>query len=77
MKTIRSGEAATVEGRNEGAHPDLRYRDEGEEGGGEAYRPAIMRLANGRYACIQAGDPLPRGARAVSRWDTNQWRAFD
>jgi hypothetical protein len=42
-----------------------------------AYRPAIVRLPNGRYACFQAGDVLPRGARAVSRWDTNQWYAFN
>jgi hypothetical protein len=42
-----------------------------------AYRPAIVRLPNGRYACFQAGDILPQGARAVSRWGTNQWRAYD
>jgi hypothetical protein len=42
-----------------------------------AYRPAILRLANGRYACFHAGDALPVGARAVSRWGTNQWRAYD
>ena len=42
-----------------------------------AYRPAILRLANGRYACFQAGQPLPRGARAVSRWGTDRWRAYD
>jgi hypothetical protein len=42
-----------------------------------AYRPAILRLPNGRYACFQAGDALPRGARAVSRWGSNQWRAYD
>jgi hypothetical protein len=28
-----------------------------------AYRPAIVRLPNGRYACFQAGDALPQGAR--------------
>jgi len=30
-----------------------------------AYRHAIVRLPNGRYACLQAGegDVLPRGAR--------------
>ena len=32
-----------------------------------AYRPALGRLPNGRYACFQAGNPFPRGARAVSR----------
>ena len=32
-----------------------------------AYRPAIVRLPNGRYACFQAGDAFLRGARAVSR----------
>jgi len=42
-----------------------------------AYRPAILQLANGRYACFQAGQPLPRGARAVSRWGTNRWRAYN
>jgi hypothetical protein len=42
-----------------------------------AYRPAILRLANGRYACFYAGHPLPQGARAVSRWGTNQWRSFN
>jgi hypothetical protein len=42
-----------------------------------AYRPAIVRLPNGRYACFYAGDPLPQGARAVSRWGTNQWRAYE
>jgi hypothetical protein len=42
-----------------------------------AYRPAIVRLPNGRYACFQAGDPLPQGARAVSRWGTNRWRAYE
>ena len=31
-----------------------------------AYRPAIVRLPNGRYACFQAGDALPRGARGQS-----------
>ena len=42
-----------------------------------AYRPAIVRLPNGRYAFFYAGDPLPQGARAVSRWDTNRWRAYE
>ena len=42
-----------------------------------AYRPAIVRLPNGRYACFQAGHPLPQGARAVSRWGTNQWHAYN
>jgi hypothetical protein len=42
-----------------------------------AYRPAIVRLPNGRYACLQAGDVLPRGARGVSRWGTNQWRTYN
>jgi hypothetical protein len=40
------------------------------------YRPAIVRLPNGRYACVQAGEPLPQGARAVSRWGTNRWRDY-
>ena len=42
-----------------------------------AYRPAIVRLPNGRYACFQAGDILPQGARPVSRWGMNQWRAYN
>jgi hypothetical protein len=41
------------------------------------YRPAIVRLPNGRYACFQAGDALPQGARAVSRWGTDRWRAYE
>ena len=40
-----------------------------------AYRPAIVRLANGRYVWSHAGYPLPQGAHTVSRWDANQWRA--
>ena len=43
----------------------------------KAYGPAVLRLPNGRYACLQAGHPLPRGARVVSRWGTNQWRAYE
>ena len=42
-----------------------------------AYRPAVVRLPNGRYACLQAGDAVPRGARAVSRWGANGWRAYE
>ena len=42
-----------------------------------AYRPAVVRLPNGRYACFQAGDILPQGARAVSRWGTDRWRSYD
>ena len=41
-----------------------------------AYRPAIVRLPNGRYACFQAGDVLPQGARPVSRWGTDRWRVY-
>ena len=40
------------------------------------YRPAIVRLANGRYAWLHAGYPLPQGAHMVSRWGINQWRAY-
>jgi hypothetical protein len=39
-----------------------------------AYRPAIVRLANGRYVWLHDGYPLPQGARMVSRWGINQWR---
>ena len=42
-----------------------------------AYSPAIVRLPNGRYACFQAGDILPQGAHAVSRWATDRWRAYE
>jgi hypothetical protein len=31
-----------------------------------AYRPAIVRLPNGRYACFHTGDALPQGARGQS-----------
>ena len=42
------------------------------------YSPAVVRLVNGRYAWTPyAGSPLPRGARAVSRWGTNRWRACE
>jgi hypothetical protein len=41
------------------------------------YRPAILRLPNGRYACFHAGDILPQGARAVSRWGTGRWHAYE
>ncbi len=42
------------------------------------YSPAVVRLANGRYSWIPyAGSPLPQGARTVSRWDTNRWRACE
>ena len=50
---------------------------EAKKAAARAYRPAIVRLVNGRYACFQAGNPLPHGARAVSRWGTGQWRAYD
>jgi hypothetical protein len=50
---------------------------EAKKAAARAYRPAIVRLPNGRYGCFHAGDILPQGARAVSRWDTNQWRAYD
>lgn len=40
-----------------------------------AYSPAIVRLANGRYSWVHPGNPLPPGARAVSHWGINRWRA--
>ena len=49
---------------------------EAKKAAARAYRPAILRLPNGRYACFQAGDPLPQGARAVSRWGTNRWHSY-
>ena len=42
-----------------------------------AYRPAVVRLPNGRYACLQAGDAVPRGARAISRWGAGGWRSYE
>ena len=50
---------------------------EAKKAAARAYRPAILRLPNGRYACFQARDALPQGARAVSRWGTDQWRAYE
>jgi hypothetical protein len=50
---------------------------EAKKAAARAYRPAIVRLSNGRYGCFHAGDILPHGAHPVSRWDTNQWRAYD
>ena len=50
---------------------------EAKEAAARAYTPAIVRLPNGRYACLQAGDILPQGARAVSRWGTDRWRAYE
>jgi hypothetical protein len=42
-----------------------------------AYGPTIVRLANGRYVWSHGGHPLPQGARTVSRWGMNQWRAYE
>ena len=50
--------------------------EEAKKAAARAYRPAILRLPNGRYACFQAGDVLPQGAHAVSRWGTDRWRAY-
>jgi hypothetical protein len=50
---------------------------EAKKAAARAYRPAIVRLPNGRYGCFQAGDILPQGAHLVSRWGNNQWRAYD
>jgi hypothetical protein len=41
------------------------------------YRPAIVRLPNGRYGCFHAGDILPQAAHPVSRWGAYRWRAYD
>ena len=41
-----------------------------------AYSPTIVRLSNGRYTWFHARHPLPQGARIVSHWDINQWRAY-
>jgi hypothetical protein len=50
---------------------------EAKKAAARVYRPAILRLPNGRYACLQAGDNLPQGARAVSRWGTDRRRAYE
>jgi hypothetical protein len=50
---------------------------EAKKAAAKAYKPAIIRLPNGRYGYFHAGDILPQGARAVSRWGPNQWRAYD
>jgi hypothetical protein len=49
---------------------------EAKKAAAKAYRPAVVRLPNSRYACLQAGDAVPRGARAVSRWGAGRWRAY-
>lgn len=50
---------------------------EAKKAAARAYRPAVVRLSNGRYACLQAGDVLPQGAHAVSRWATDRWRDYE
>ena len=50
---------------------------EAKKAAARAYKPAIVRLPNGRYGCFQAGDILPQGARPVSRWDTVRWRTYE
>ena len=69
-KLLQRSEGVTVQTRT------YTTETEAKKAAARAYRPAIVRLPNGRYACIQAGDTLPRGARAVSRWGTNRWRAY-
>jgi len=50
---------------------------EAKKAAARAYRPAIVCLSNGRYGCFHVGDVLPKGAHPVSRWGTNQWRAYN
>ena len=50
---------------------------EAKKAAARAYRPAIVRLPNGRYGCFQAGDILPQGARPVSRWGTDRWHTYE
>ena len=50
---------------------------EAKKAAARAYRPTIVRLPNGGYGCFCAGDILPQGARAVSRWGTDRWRAYE
>ena len=54
----------------------LRSETHTTEAAARGYRPAVVRLPNGRYACLQAGEAPPRGARAVSRWGASGWRAY-
>ncbi len=51
-------------------------KTEAKKAAARGYSPVIVRLANGRYAWFHAGQPLPQGARTVSRWGINQWRAY-
>jgi hypothetical protein len=69
-KLLQRSEGVTVHTRT------YTTETEAKKAAARAYRPAIVRLPNGRYSCIQAGDTLPQGARAVSRWGTNRWRAY-
>ena len=50
---------------------------EAKKAAARAYKPAIVRLPNGRYACFHAGDVLPQGARAVSRWGPDRWHTYE
>jgi hypothetical protein len=37
---------------------------EAKKAAAKGYSPAVVRLANGRYAWFHAGQPLPQGARS-------------
>jgi hypothetical protein len=71
------GETARAEGGTKMKTRTYTTEKEAKKAAARAYRPAILRLPNGRYACFQAGDALPQGARAVSRWGTDRWRAYN
>ena len=68
---------ATAEERNEVRTQTYATEMGAKKAAARAYRPAIVRLSNGRYVCFNGGYPLPEGARAVSRWGTNRWRAYE
>ena len=70
-------EAATAEERNGNENSDLHDRGSSEEGGDEGI-PACYLKAGERPLCLfLCWTSIPQGARAVSRWGTNQWRLFN
>ncbi len=62
-------EVATAKESNKGKVQTKTYTTEtgAKKATARAYSPAIVRLSNGRYAWFHAGQPLPQGARPISR----------
>jgi hypothetical protein len=57
-------EAATPKGKGVAVQTETyTTQKEAKKAAVRAYRPAIVCLANGRYACFNPGDNLPRGVR--------------